>query len=208
MGKPKATLQSLRAQEREARKNLIIDAAIHLFGHKAFHEVGMRDIAAQAGISPASIYRYFSDKDGLFVEAFDRECNEIEIRLQKILDGTSARTASEIAGDFVDYLLEHGPFFEMMVHFMINGGIEESALTRFNRTQRRMLEIFDKLFKSVGVKENVRLVSHGFFAALNGVVITFRNYPGRSQQDTRRHMQRLASMIADIFEKGCQAALE
>ncbi len=179
-----------------------MDAAISLFGHKSFKEVGMRDIARQAGISPASIYRYFADRDDLFVEAFARQCQEMEGRLQSILRKASDRTAEETARDFVQYLLEHGSFFEMMTHFMIHGTIKESAVARFNEMERRLLDVFDQIFVQAGVRGNVRLVSHAFFAALNGILITFRNYPGRTTEETRRHVHRLASLVATIFEKG------
>lgn len=202
MRKSSSTLKDLREQEREARKNLIMDAAISLFGHKSFKEVGMRDIARQAGISPASIYRYFADRDDLFVEAFARQCQEMEGRLQSILRKASDRTAEETARDFVQYLLEHGSFFEMMTHFMIHGTIKESAVARFNEMERRLLDVFDQIFVAAGVKGNVRLVSHAFFAALNGILITFRNYPGRTTEETKRHVHRLASLVATIFEKG------
>ncbi|MEW6137920.1 MAG: TetR/AcrR family transcriptional regulator [Thermodesulfobacteriota bacterium] len=202
MRKSSSTLKNLREHEREVRKNLIMDAAISLFGHKSFKEVGMRDIARQAGISPASIYRYFADRDDLFVEAFARQCQEMEGRLQSILRKASDRTAEETARDFVQYLLEHGSFFEMMTHFMIHGTIKESAVARFNEMERRLLDVFDQIFVQAGVKGNVRLVSHAFFAALNGILITFRNYPGRTTEETRRHVHRLASLVATIFEKG------
>ncbi|OAO77506.1 helix-turn-helix domain-containing protein [Geobacillus sp. FSL K6-0789] len=66
----KLTFHDLKEQEREARKQLIIDAAIRLFSQKSISNVGMRDIAKEAGISPALIYRYFKDRDDLFVTAF------------------------------------------------------------------------------------------------------------------------------------------
>ena len=69
----KSTLAKLRDEERETRKDLIVDAAVRLFAAKSYHRVGMREIAAEAGMSPATIYRYFSDRDELFVEALLRE---------------------------------------------------------------------------------------------------------------------------------------
>lgn len=63
----------MRDLEREARRSIIPDAAVDLFVCKSFKQVSMRDIAKQAGTSPASIYRYFKDQDHLFVEALFRE---------------------------------------------------------------------------------------------------------------------------------------
>ncbi|MHB8205535.1 MAG: helix-turn-helix domain-containing protein, partial [Desulfomonilaceae bacterium] len=63
MNQKKAVLTRMRENEREVRKNLIIDASMLLFSKTPFDKVGMRDIAAEAGLSPASIYRYFSNRD-------------------------------------------------------------------------------------------------------------------------------------------------
>ncbi len=102
----------------------------------------------------------------------------------------------------MDYLREHDTFFQMMTHFMIDGKISTTALQRFNDTERRLLDAFDEMFRAIGAKGEVRLISHAFFASLNGILITFRNYPGRDPHDTRRHMLRLARIISSVFEKG------
>jgi len=197
-----STLGKLRENEREARRNLIIDAAIRLFARAPYTQVGMRDIAAEAGISAASIYRYFSDRDELFVEALFRESKVIEQGVRLITGEKAGFSIEEVAARFVDYLLEHDAFFQMMTHFMIDGSISMNALRTFNQTERRLLDAFDEMFRAIGAKGDVRLISHAFFASLNGVLITFRNYPGRDPRDTRKHMLRLARIISAVFEKG------
>lgn len=198
----KSTLKKLRESERQARRNLIIDAAIKLFATKPFKQVGMRDIAAEAGLSPASIYRYFSDRDALFVEALCRESQAIGARIEEIAQEGANQPVEHVAINYVDYLMEHDSFFQMMTHFMIDGGISEEALELFNSTERNLLEAFDELFRKTGARGNVRLISHAFFAALNGILITFRNYPGRKKEESRRHIQRLARIMAEIFREG------
>lgn len=198
----KSTLVKLKENEREVRKNLIITAAVNLFASKPFNQVSMRDIAAEAGISPASIYRYFQDRDELFVETLYREGMVIGENLKKLLEEDKDASIEKLASDFVEYLLDHDSFFQMMTHFMVDGGINEKFLERFNATERYLLNIFDELFIKIGVKENVRLISHAFFASLNGILITFRNYPGRSGEEIRKHMLRLATVTAKVFEQG------
>lgn len=201
----KSTLTKLRARERETRRNLIIDAAIRLFATRPFKQVGMRDIAAEAGLSPASIYRYFSDRDALFVEALSRGSEAIEEKIEEIAAGGVNQEIEQVAVKFVDYLMEHDSFFQMMTHFMIDGGMSEDALERFNATERNLLRAFDELFERAGAKGRVRLISHAFFAALNGILITFRNYPGRSKEESTRHMRRLATIMARVFREGAAA---
>src|SRR5690625_5129766 len=71
------TIQMLQEAERETRKQLILTAALTLFGEKQISKVGMRDIAGEAGISPALIYRHFEDQDELFIEAFVKKSKEM-----------------------------------------------------------------------------------------------------------------------------------
>ncbi|MCL6612737.1 MAG: TetR/AcrR family transcriptional regulator [Peptococcaceae bacterium] len=198
----RSTLSKLKEKERETRKNLIIDAAINLFARKPFKNVSMRDIAAEAGISPASIYRYFSDRDDLFVAALYREGKDISGNLERLVRENGDLSIEKIAAVFVDYLLDHDNFFQMMTHFMMDSGISQESLQRFNAAERQLLSVFDDIFRKMGVRENVRLVSHAFFASLNGIMITFRKYPGRSDEEVRRHVHRIARLLAGIFKKG------
>ncbi|MFZ5643252.1 MAG: TetR/AcrR family transcriptional regulator [Bacillota bacterium] len=197
-----STLSQLRKNEREVRKNLIIDAAISLFARKSFKNTSIRDIAAEAGISPASIYRYFSDRDELFVEALLREGKDITASVEKLLMENGDSSIEKISAVFVDYLLDHDTFFQMMTHFMMDGNISEKSLAKFNEAERYLINAFDGIFIKMGVKENVRLVSHAFFASLNGIMITFRKYPGRSEEEVKKHIHRLAYITAGIFKKG------
>ncbi|MCI1654163.1 MAG: TetR/AcrR family transcriptional regulator [Lachnospiraceae bacterium] len=52
--------------EHDARRNEIVRIALLLFGEKGFDGTSMNMIAKRAGISKASLYQYFDDKDNLF----------------------------------------------------------------------------------------------------------------------------------------------
>lgn len=51
--------EQLKKKEKLARKQIVIESALALFTKKPFFKIGMRDVAREAGISPATIYRYF-----------------------------------------------------------------------------------------------------------------------------------------------------
>lgn len=203
----RSTFMKLREDEREVRKSLIINAAMKLFEEKSFHDIGMRDIAAEAGVSAASIYRYFPSRDDLFVEALIQDINSIEGLLEQRL--TNGGTIEDLAVAVVDYLIDNEATFQMMCHFMIRGEVNTRALKKFNAVQRYFLKMFDEMVKRAGGAENIRFFSHAFFASLAGVVMTFRNYPGRNFDERRRYMHKLALLIMregnsldeDIFEK-------
>ncbi|MDY0132308.1 MAG: helix-turn-helix domain-containing protein [Desulforegulaceae bacterium] len=188
-----STFMKLREDEREVRKQLIISAAMTLFDERSFHEIGMRDIAAEAGVSAASIYRYFPSRDDLFVEALIQDINKIEGELEKRI--TAGGTLDELAIAVVDYLIDNESTFQMMCHFMIRGEVNQRALKKFNAVQRYFLNMFDKAVNKAEGVSNIRFFTHAFFASLAGVVLTFRNYPGRSQEERREYMHRLAILI-------------
>ena len=140
----------MRDLEREARRSIILDAAIVLFARKSFKQVSMRDIANQAGMSPASIYCYFKDQDHLFVEALFREATAIAANLSQRIESGQKVGLEEIAVNFVEYLLDHEALFRMMTHFMVDGGISQEALACFNETERRLLDAFEERFAKYG----------------------------------------------------------
>jgi len=201
MSDTKNTLEKMRQEEREARRNLILDAAVRLFSSMPFRQVGMRDIAAEAGMSAASLYRYFADRDDLFIEAFMRESQMIAAEFDRYMadNHNLGDPLVGVAKVLAHYLIDNESFFRMMTYFMVGGQINPEALERFNQTERHLLNVFEDAFKSAGVTENLRLLSHAMFAAINGIVITFRNYPGRDLDEARRHILRLSDLAAETF---------
>ena len=85
MSDSSSAFMKLREDEREIRKTLIMEAALKLFETKLFHEIGMREIAKEAGVSAATIYRYFPSRDDLFIEALIQDVNNIEKQLEQDL---------------------------------------------------------------------------------------------------------------------------
>jgi AcrR family transcriptional regulator len=98
-----STFMKLREDEREVRKQLIISAAMTLFEERSFHEIGMRDIAAEAGVSAASIYRYFPSRDDLFVEALIQDINKIENELEERINAGGSLDELAIPDDVSFY---------------------------------------------------------------------------------------------------------
>jgi AcrR family transcriptional regulator len=50
----------------------MLDVAGRLFAAKRFHEVRMEDIAAAADVGKGTLYRYFKDKDALYLALLER----------------------------------------------------------------------------------------------------------------------------------------
>lgn len=85
----------LRPQSRQDRsrrtEKILLDAALRLFHERGFDAITVADIATEAGVAPASIYRRFGDKDGLLREAYRQFIGDA----LRMLESVPARTASQ-----------------------------------------------------------------------------------------------------------------
>ena len=70
-----------------AQSEKILNVAVRLFATHRFHEARMDDIAAAAGVGKGTLYRYFNDKDELYVALLDRAA----VQLSELLMDTTAR---------------------------------------------------------------------------------------------------------------------
>jgi AcrR family transcriptional regulator len=196
----KTTFNNIRLKEREIRKDLIIDAAEQVFAVRPYDKVSMKEIAEEAGISAASIYTYFANQEALFTEAFLRDTKTLVATLNKKISKNQNVDLQKVINAFIDYFTEHDAYCRMMVNFMLKGQISSESLDKLNSAIREILGSFDIIFKKMGYQDNVRLQSHAFFAFLNGLLISFRKYPGRDEKEVVAHMKRLGKIVADQFQ--------
>ena len=196
-----ATLPALREKEREARREVILAAARKLFAEKDFRSVTVREIAKAVEVSPGTIYRYYENLDDLFLDVFfagARDLTELVDAACKTGDGCSLNRFCEI---YVGYLNENMSFYQMMGHFMLGGRLSPEATKRLNPIMRGLMDVIEEIVRDVGLEGQTRFVSHALFSALNGVMISYARYPGRSLDEIRNHTLRLAGVVAECFER-------
>jgi AcrR family transcriptional regulator len=58
-----------REQQRQERRQQILDAALAVFSERGFHAANVSDVAAAAGVSQGTIYWYFDSKEELLTAA-------------------------------------------------------------------------------------------------------------------------------------------
>ncbi len=66
---------------------------------------------------------------------------------------------------------------------------------------RKLMNRVEGIVKEAGLKGETRLVSHALFSSLNGIMISYAKYPGRSLDEIRRHTLRLSQIVAAFFHK-------
>ncbi len=199
------TFADLKEQEKEAKRKVLLQAAIHVFSEKSLQKASLREIADAAGISHASIYRYFADKQALFVEAFLLGAKELEEKLEKLINTPPAHDLLQrTAATIIDYLNEHDHYFMMMTQFMLEGGLSAKSVRRLNQAMKSFLDKIETIVRLSGGHSNARYLAHTFFACLNGILITFHNYPGRSSKELHKHMKTLSLVFIQMFLDGLE----
>lgn len=96
----------------------ILAAAARLFASHHFHEARMDDIAAAAGVGKGTLYRYFHDKDELYLALLDRAALGLQDRLAACLE--SAPTPGDqlvaVVAGLVAYFDDEPHVFDLIQH--------------------------------------------------------------------------------------------
>jgi AcrR family transcriptional regulator len=200
------TLNKLKQQEREIRENLIIDAARMVFGAKTYDQVSMNEIAKAAGIAKSSIYTYFPNQEALFVETAFRDTGEFIAALKKRVQAERSPSLEAFINDYLDYHIEHDAHWRMITHFALHGNIGEASAEKLNDISRQVMDLLETVLKKFDYRGDTRLLSHTLFAALSGIMISFRKYPGRTEPDRIAHMKRIAKMVERMLKVFIQQA--
>jgi hypothetical protein len=70
---------------------------------------------------------------------------------------------------------------------------------------KAFLDTLEKGVRLAGGAGNPRYLAHSFFASLNGILITFHKYPGRSREELTEHMKTLTLIYTQMFRDGLLA---
>lgn len=91
---------------------------IKLFAAGDFESVGMRDIAKQAGVGPATIYKYFGSKDELIFACIQPEMQALGQRLLEVSaahrDGPTRDRFYAFAEVFIGFYVDHRQIGEIV----------------------------------------------------------------------------------------------
>ncbi len=173
----------------------ILDIATMLFVERGYEEVGLREIAAKAGVTAAMINRYFGTKEALFVELIGDT-----FLFTEMLEGPRSEFGHKIA---TTLLQPYGPFESRCAeeeHFKMLQIIIRSAAT--GGAPLQIQEILDKqlwqpLIDYLGGKnphERAELI----VATIIGFVLMNRKVHSQSQKKSQPQV--LASLLATAIQ--------
>lgn len=192
----------LKEKEKQARKQIVVESALALFARKPFYNVGMRDVAEEAGVSPATLYRYFPSQEDLFNEAFIQDISQVSKEFEEMVKKDKPASIEEFAVKFVGHLLENESTFQMMAYLMLKNDLETPVIGKFGSVTKNFFDSFAHLLERYGVERgSARLYSHSFIASITGILMTFKNHPKESQIKSNQHILKLVRQTADLYSQ-------
>ncbi|GAB7192652.1 TetR/AcrR family transcriptional regulator [Kineococcus sp. NUM-3379] len=112
----------------EAQRARVVASAVRVFARTGYHATPVTDVAADAGISPAYVFRLFPGKLALFVAAvdhcFERVVEALAAGAERAPDG-SAQERLEAMGDAYAELIADRDLLMLQVHAQSAGDIPE-----------------------------------------------------------------------------------
>ncbi|MDJ0367823.1 TetR/AcrR family transcriptional regulator [Hymenobacter sp. H14-R3] len=104
-----------KKQEKHQRRQLILDAAQHLFVEQGFEKVSMRNIAEATNYSATAVYHYFADKSALLYalqsRAFERLAQQADAVEQ--IESPVGRLRA-LGHTYLGFAAAHPELFELM----------------------------------------------------------------------------------------------
>ncbi|GII04434.1 TetR/AcrR family transcriptional regulator [Planobispora takensis] len=134
----------LRERNRLAAAHHIIDTAIDLFDEHGYGQVTVEQIAAAAGVSPRTFYRYFGSKEGLFTTDPYTVIGADQIQPHidpDDLPGTLRRIIAAVTDPPPQEAVPAGPPWRGMHYVLQEPAVRAAVYTALDEGSRRFTEL-------------------------------------------------------------------
>ncbi len=111
---PKAKHQHITQPD---RRELILQAALRLFGRDGYFNTSVHDIRREADVSIGTIYHYFSSKEALAQALYQKLVTEMSNNLAQIIAASSG--ARDCSRAIISYLFEKAESSPEEMHFIL-----------------------------------------------------------------------------------------
>ncbi|MEQ1651230.1 MAG: TetR/AcrR family transcriptional regulator [Hyphomicrobium sp.] len=118
-------MPKLKPDTQRARRENILDAALHCFARGGFHATTMQHICKEAGVSPGAVYVYFASKEDLIAGLCERDRNEFAERFAQLAAAPDFIEALQRIGEH--YFVDDSPDRQ---RFVVEMGVESTRNPR------------------------------------------------------------------------------
>ena len=120
--------ESPKYKKSEIRCKLILDAALELFLAKGYEATSLSDIIELSGGSLSSVYKYFDNKESLFLRIIELQSKKLDERMNERMRINKDLKLQEFAGIYLEFLFapEAIKFYRLILFSGFNGALSQS----------------------------------------------------------------------------------
>lgn len=213
-----------REQERESRKNAILDAAEALFFTRSYHNVTIDDIKTEAEFSKRTIYQYFESKDQMYaaiiLRAFTYLCELSRDNVASHTNNVSSPTKELLvfANSMQRFLSEREEYARMILEFENNNTLFNAAdpyiiesLSLRNQLFYLLMQVIEqgqhhRQIKTSSSAEELTLILWGHIAGtMNLILSKGAGFPGKDSLLTGSFLEKSITAVIEgitIIDEG------
>jgi TetR/AcrR family fatty acid metabolism transcriptional regulator len=205
------TTQRVRIlQERQARMELILNAAEQLFVEKGYADTSINDIAEAADFSRTSIYQYFSSKEEIYVNILERYT---DLLIEHVAEAVQkpATTSDKIRAflEALRQMIRRKPnFFSLyfIQRHQVEPRLSPELRTELNAKRRELENVFRDFYREGAERGEVRAIrakdaSNLFFAQIMGMMLLHEYYGGEFDVTIEQHLDKSLEMYLEYVSK-------
>jgi AcrR family transcriptional regulator len=150
-----------RADQRARTRELLVDAAEHVFIRRGFHAASVEEVAEEAGFSKGAVYSNFESKDELFLAVLARRLDSRALAIETSIDPTKPVTeqATEAGDGFFEVFLRDPDWSLLLMEYATHAARHEEVRERFAERDRRMqsaiTQLIDKHLDALGLESPI-----------------------------------------------------
>lgn len=157
-------------ENREAKRILIVEAAIGVFASKGYHSTKMQDIADAVQLAKGTLYEYYVDKEDLFLAVYDHWMSKYEqsmiLAVEEHIDPVSK--ADALIDTTVEFYELHATYAPLLLEFWAHAlrSTSDSFLIRIRDMKKRLSVLGAEVTKQMQTLKLFRQIDSDSFAVL------------------------------------------
>jgi AcrR family transcriptional regulator len=139
MPRTKEAFQQIRDESRQH----ILDIAAHVFVKKGLANTKVSDLAETAGISQGLLYRYFADKDAVFITLLERAINGVTGYTQTAMrkTGSSLEKFRWLTEKILEGMAEEPVYFQLFAQAIALPGRVKKTLRKLEKAMEMLRDL-------------------------------------------------------------------
>ena len=183
-----------------ARKLQIVRSAVSVFARSNYRAAKVADIAAEAEISEAAIYKYFPSKKSVFLEALRHMSDRVIILWQQEVENEedAVKAIERMAITYYRRMMKHPQ--ELKVQFQAISEVDDRDIARQlrqdHRNYRRFIEeVIKKGIRQGSVRKDLDVPTTGFLLDGVGILMNMMKLLSFHRELTEKSLRKMMDML-------------